>query len=387
MQLASTLFAMVVIQIKPQLERVLNLPAYALTKEIKLTQELMELFIEYQIPPDLLSYDADRAASQADEKGNLPTPVAVVKENVEAIRAFIQEEKDKELAQAREEQKKRMREREEAEQMQQRSAMKKKNKSRGSARMAMMSAPPMMSASMMSAPMMSAPPPPVAAMSIAPMPRMAMAMEDVAMPMEALEVIETKLSENSSQSNNAPADQKPDEPVGQDVGGGGSGGGAIEKQAADWTAIPREMDATFEKLDTDAALRPTIISVSDNWQRKRQKGLLSKPVSDSLRGGGLSDEKRKAFDLLDALTRSGVLPIETETELHVVLCTTHCFDKTLVNTIIQDNVNPIEKSERSALIVAGLVQGMPAQALLLPNQLERVQTYSPGLFQPEAIEN
>lgn len=237
------------------------------------------------------------------------------------------------------------------------------------------------------------PPPPMAAMSrsmpmavAAPMPMMAMAMED-AMPMELMEARETKLSENSSQSNNAPADQKPDEPVVQDVGGGGSGGGAIEKQAADWTAIPREMDATFEKLDTDAALRPTIISVSDNWQRKRQKGLLSKPVSGSLRGDGLSDEKRKAFDLLDALTRSGVLPIETETELHVVLCTTHCFDKTLVDTIIQDNVNPIEKSERSALIVAGLVQGMPAQALLLPNQLERVQTYSPGLFQPEAIEN
>jgi hypothetical protein len=47
MQLASTLFAVVVIQIKPQLERLLNLPDDGLTKEIKLTQDLMKLFIEY----------------------------------------------------------------------------------------------------------------------------------------------------------------------------------------------------------------------------------------------------------------------------------------------------------------------------------------------------
>merc|ERR1719414_1423214 len=61
MQLESTLFGILVIQIKPQLERVLNLAADSLTKEIKLTQELMELFIKYQIPSDLLSFDPEGA--------------------------------------------------------------------------------------------------------------------------------------------------------------------------------------------------------------------------------------------------------------------------------------------------------------------------------------
>jgi hypothetical protein len=46
MQLESTLFGILVIQIKPQLEKVLNLEPDALTKEIRLTQDLMELFIE-----------------------------------------------------------------------------------------------------------------------------------------------------------------------------------------------------------------------------------------------------------------------------------------------------------------------------------------------------
>lgn len=56
MQLASTLFGVCVVQIKPQLEKLLNLPDDSLTKEIRLTQDLMDLFIKYQIPSDLISY-------------------------------------------------------------------------------------------------------------------------------------------------------------------------------------------------------------------------------------------------------------------------------------------------------------------------------------------
>merc|ERR1719230_1874385 len=60
MQLESTLFGILVIQIKPQLEKVLNLPEDSLTKEIKLTQDLMQLFIKYQIPSDLLAFDPNQ---------------------------------------------------------------------------------------------------------------------------------------------------------------------------------------------------------------------------------------------------------------------------------------------------------------------------------------
>ena len=49
-QLQSTLFGVLVIQIKPHLEAVLNLPPESLTKEVELTQALMDLFIQYQIP-------------------------------------------------------------------------------------------------------------------------------------------------------------------------------------------------------------------------------------------------------------------------------------------------------------------------------------------------
>ena len=57
MQLESTLFGVVVIQIKPQLEKLLQLPPNCLAKEIQLTEHLMELFIKYQIPSDLLAFE------------------------------------------------------------------------------------------------------------------------------------------------------------------------------------------------------------------------------------------------------------------------------------------------------------------------------------------
>ena len=38
--------------------------------------------------------------------------------------------------------------------------------------------------------------------------------------------------------------------------------------------------------------------------------------------------------------------------LHIVVAATHCFDKSLLDTVIQGNCNPIERVERSALIVA-----------------------------------
>lgn len=48
----------------------------------------------------------------------------------------------------------------------------------------------------------------------------------------------------------------------------------------------------------------------------------------------------KALELLDALTRSGALVVE-EAALHVILAATHAFDKGLVDTVVQDNLNPI----------------------------------------------
>ncbi len=92
----------------------------------------------------------------------------------------------------------------------------------------------------------------------------------------------------------------------------------------DFTAIPKQLDSKFEAHDTDSALRPTIIKTDSTWSRLRQENLLTKAQKSSLGPEEIKSEKSKAFDLLDALSRSGSLPIACA-ELHVVVAVTHCF--------------------------------------------------------------
>ena len=65
-------------------------------------------------------------------------------------------------------------------------------------------------------------------------------------------------------------------------------------------------------------------------------------------------EKQKSFDLIDALTKSGALVL-SHTSLHVIVGATHCFDKTLMDTVIEDNINPITKLEQSVIIAAATI--------------------------------
>ena len=391
---------------------VLNLPFDSLTKEIKLTQQLMELFIEYQIPPDLLSYDSNTDLSPSTEttsgtetkvsfgstntssSASASTAISAVKQHVKEIYSILNEKQDDEIEQQLKERVSRDL------QGQQQSFggggggntgsfgfggggnsggggfgstgntggfggggagfgngnnMQKRSKGRNGNNMRMRKsggAPPP------SAPMamaQSAPPPPVQQMR----------------SQAAPQVLETKSSSNTSQSDQTIQNN------------------ANSTDAADWTNIPKRMDESFEKLDTDSALRPTIMKVDTVWQRTTQKGLLSRPVCDkTFNIDKQKTEKQKTFDLLDALTRSGVMAFETGASLHVVLCATHCFDKGIMNTLVQDNINPIEKVERSSLIMASTIHRIPPIEMIKPERLSEVKKWSPMLFdESDALED
>ena len=148
------------------------------------------------------------------------------------------------------------------------------------------------------------------------------------------------------------------------------------------TTIPNELDAKYLKLDLDGTLRPSIIKVNAGitWVKKFQRNLLTKSETKSLTKSNLKEERDAAFDLLDALSRSGALDINCA-ELHVVVAATHCFARTVVDTVIMDNVNPIEKVERSVLIMGTTIHQQPdAGALLQADHAKRVSGHSPQLF-------
>merc|ERR1712127_428472 len=111
--------------------------------------------------------------------------------------------------------------------------------------------------------------------------------------------------------------------------------------------------------------------LGQTWAKKEQRGLLSALEQVTLGEAAQRAEKDKAFDLLDALSRSGALPIE-HASLHVVLAATHGFDQTLIDTLIKDNVNPIGKVERSLLIMASTVHGRPVAELVAKTEVSRL---------------
>ena len=60
------------------------------------------------------------------------------------------------------------------------------------------------------------------------------------------------------------------------------------------------------KYDEDAPLRPTILSIGDQWIRTTKNGLLSPLTTDSIFGPEKRKiEKNRAYDLIDSLTNSG----------------------------------------------------------------------------------
>lgn len=153
-----------------------------------------------------------------------------------------------------------------------------------------------------------------------------------------------------------------------------------EEEEEDCTKLPSKLEEAFNRLDVDHAVRPTIIKPGDQWQRARQRTFIlrtEKPKMELLSFEDLDKERNAVFDLLDALTRSGALPIE-DAAVHIVIGASHSFDDTVMNTVVQHNRNPIESIERSSLIMASTIFCAPSfQALVQPPHVSRLQDTAP----------
>lgn len=360
MQLASTLFGVAVIQVKPQLERLLNLPPDALTKEIKLTRDLMTLFTKYQMPSDLLSFGGDADASAKEKMDAVRSQVAAMNEMIaeekkaEADEAVLQRRFEKGVVGSFDEQ---MDEEEcrvdlaDSAQVFTATRMKK----RGT---------PLLFGAAAAAPQMAMArgATQVAMARHAPVPAQA--------PMPAPVVAEGL----TSPPEPTPAAQ----PVAQVGGAGGSAsaGGTVDLDLyADLTTLPSRLDAACAGGEANSgALRATIIKPADVWSKASQPKLLGAKSTSTLAKGSEEEKaaRAEAFDLLDALSQSGELEV-SEAELHVVLAATHCFDDTLMDTLVKKNVNPIAKVERSCVSMASVIHGgLDPAAMLPPSAVERL---------------
>ena len=260
MQLESSLFALSIIEVKPQLERVLNVPPEILSQEIKLTQQLMELIIKYNIPADLLSYPED--SQQATSEDEIINKVSGY---VSTVQNMLRRCKDQAVKDATE------------------SALANENFATGN-EITTVKVPPVMSS---------------------------------------------------------------------------TSGGQIRTASS----LPGILQETLERECEGVCVRPTGIIVG-NCSQTSQKGLLGKPISSSLSNSDLMNKKYSTLRLLSYLTKHGVVPIQYST-MHVFMATTHRFDKTLMNVLVQDNINPITLVERSAQLIAAAIHNIQPNDVLI----------------------
>jgi len=369
MQLESSVFGICIIQLRPQLEKLLGLPDCALTKEIQLTQDLLSLFVEYQIPSDLMTFDGEVDSDTA-------TKVAAVRGHVKSIMDVIESSKEKQLIE--EERKADMRietslldaveaEKGSAGSSQRRdffaksaglvgSAGSRRKRSAGAAQGS--AAVPHHHIMQFSAAAYGSPESDSWAMCGQPAPA-------------ALSAAPLGSSKSPKRTTPAPhAEGQPTFMVENVQPAGKPDSSKYEEQAPtqpmegeDFTMIPKILDTCIEKFDSDHALRSCIIKSGPSWTLMRQANLLMPIKSKPLSGSAIHSEKKKAFDLLDAISRSGVLPIHCS-ELHVIVGVSHCFDNNVVGSVVQDNMNPIEKVERSGLMIASTIHAEPPAALI-----------------------
>jgi hypothetical protein len=343
MQLESSVFGVCIIQIKPALERLLNLPDGSLTKEIQLTQDLMQLFQEYQIPSDLLSYDGDPTLTQEEK-------LQYVKKCAKGVMDVIDKEKQKQLE--AEKQKRDMRNQEYA------------PYSRPSASPS--EAPSSTSTSYQT----------FAAQS--------RKLHGSAESLGGLNTMESNVyatsgkmtdARESFSSAHAGTRKYSSKPQTERLGGRSQSkanhrsSDTDASMTEDFTLVPKILDNMLQS--SDGALKSTTIQAGTSWYRTRQENLLLTPKKDYMATEVRESEKNQAMDLLTAISRSGSLPIDSS-ELHVVVALTHCFEQDVMNTVYQDNINPITKVESSLLLLGTTIHSLPKENLLAAPADEKV---------------
>eukprot|EP01033_Poteriospumella_lacustris_P002889 gene2890-2109_t len=387
MQLESTLFGVVILQIKPQLEKALHLPADSLTKEIALTTDLMDLFIQYQIPTDLLSAEVGEvsAGSTTGEAhgaannhtssgssgvvpmGTAQVRVQQVKGHVRQMKAMLQQMKDEELK---------------AREMEKKFEAPNTRASDGFAQSGVRrptscpTAAPSRSRSSQSSslptPIESIPGGArfVEAVEVDHRTNIAFSAESAAQTTAATP---TEANVQADSSSSPSATSPTDRPKSK------SHKAVAASQLHAVTALPQRLDDAFDRLNNGHATRPTIINVNEAWTReKRRPALLATSAkTEAWTAKDLQREKTAAFELLDALTRSGALLME-QAALHVVVSTTHAFADSVMECVVQQNRNPIEDLERSSLVMVSQLHGAAPHEMVEAAHLERLLASSVG---------
>lgn len=350
-QMASTVFAIVIVQVKPQLEKVLNIPADGLTKEIQLTQVLLELFIEHQIPSDLISY-------VGPENAPLAQKLEEIKNHVSCVKKILSDAKNEQMQE-------RMKEAELAHAEGAHTSYLKNSAVYGGLRFG---ASPAFNSKR------------TTGFGMKPLEGFAPA------PSTSATRNDTTTFSKSNAFRSAPtvevtADAPSPLPLSSSTDSNPESFVLLEDLESEILSLPKKIEDNFDRLDPESNLRLTKVKLQNVWRLCKQDKVTRKSSWTTLSSAEEKDaQKHHALDLLDALTRSGELPVQ-DCGVHVFFASSQCFDETVFNTVVCKNVHPMEQMERSALILASTIHGVPVPMMVNHREKNRIAGFSPKLFE------
>ena len=114
-------------------------------------------------------------------------------------------------------------------------------------------------------------------------------------------------------------------------------------------------DKNINRFCDDCILHSSIIKLDSIWEDKTCFGFNEYQQTD---------EMNKTIDLLDALSFSGIFPFDN-VSFHILLSGNHDFKRSVIDTIIQENINPVSSLLHSNTIIASTIFGVQNPASLL----------------------
>lgn len=118
------------------------------------------------------------------------------------------------------------------------------------------------------------------------------------------------------------------------------------------------------------ALRPTIINVSSSWIRQSTPLVGSVPPKEPLSLETQEKAHRAVQSLLCVLSNDGAIPL-AHTRLDIIVGVTSYFDKSVIDTVIQDNINPLDRVCSSSLLLSNALRRLTQPS---STELELVQS-------------
>ncbi|KAJ3160463.1 hypothetical protein HDU88_007963 [Geranomyces variabilis] len=360
LQLQGTQFAVCVVDIKPHLELLLNLPPDSLTKEIELAEDLEHLLIQHHIPSDLLRFDVaaghdtDRNAATAAVR--IDAVKRVTAHIFSIIKAAEVEETKEASAQAQHQVLKELDGfTKEASALRQTPRIAPLSYATSSSTLHNYSLVPSSLSAIETRVKMTSTTVPDSSLA-APMATSILKSPGIKASVSAEMPFITRTSASSLGLTWPPVTA---------TQGNGTTSSDLHR---DFVILTETLTNALGAMP-HGAVRPANFRIQEGWTRSRAKSILHPPTSTTLDVSAQQTECDAAFCLLDALSRSGELMLEN-VHLHVVCAATHAFDRTLVDTVTRGNMDPLSMVRETNLVIAGIVAGLSAeeQGLLIRGQ-------------------